>query len=180
MTNQKPYKYQILKPLEHVKNEKTLLLVLLLLLILAVSVSISGCTQQETTTTKTSEYNSLKDSYTALQNQYNELKQIVDMEKSEVLVSSDVVNQPRDSYTYWTFNIDHPGYIEVNVKSSTTSKTYVMCWYNSYGVNYKQSIDVGDSGVAYFPVLPGTVYVAVGNYNILSGATETVSITYYY
>ena len=127
-----------------------------------------------------SKYNSLKESYATLQDQYNELKQIANLEKSDTLVASEIVNQPEDSYTKWTFYLDYPGYIEVNVKSSTTTKTYVMCWYDSYGVSYKQRIDVGDSGIACFPVLPGTVYVAVGNYNLLSGATETVSVTYYY
>ncbi len=121
-----------------------------------------------------SKYNDLQNDYSNLQGKYQNLLEIINLEKSKTLVKNENINQPAGYITQWTFDLSYPGYIEVNVQSSTTTKTYVKVWYSSYGVNFEQSVDVGNSGVAYFPVLPGTVNIAVGNYNLLSGASETV------
>jgi len=110
----------------------------------------------------------------------NELTSIVRLEKSTVLVNNQTISQPAYSYTYFTFSVSYPGYISVEILTSTTSNTYVRAIWSSYGVNYDQSITVGTSGTAVFPVLPSNVEIRIGNSNLLSGATETVTITYYY
>ncbi|MGQ9642140.1 MAG: hypothetical protein ACUVUF_08530 [Candidatus Bathycorpusculaceae bacterium] len=116
-----------------------------------------------------------------LQTQVNELNSIIDLEKSTVWVYDQTISQPVSSYTYWTFSASYAGYIVVTVHTSTTDKTYVRVIWSSYGVDYDESITVGASGTAVFPVLPASsIEVRVGNRNLLSGATEIVSITYHY
>jgi hypothetical protein len=100
-----------------------------------------------------------------------------------VLVNSAIVSQPADSYTYWSFNTSnvwYAGYLSVNVSSSTSINTYVQVIYSVHGVNYDNTITVGASGTAVFPVLPASIEVRVGNTDLVNGATETVTITYYY
>jgi len=123
----------------------------------------------------------LKDSQISnLQNQVNELTKIINLEKYVVLVDYVTVNQPAGSYVYWEIPVDYAGYLVVIVHTSTTTNTYVRVIWSSYGVNYDETINVGSSGTAVFPVLPGTIEVRVGNTNLFSGATETVTITYHY
>jgi hypothetical protein len=52
--------------------------------------------------------------------------------------------------------------------------------YSNYGINYNQQISVGSNGIATFPVMPSSIEVRIGNTDLLNGATETVTITYYY
>ena len=110
------------------------------------------------------------------------------LENETTLVSDYTVNQPAGSASALTFNIPYAGYIEVMVLSSTTTNTYVEIsgtyspsWAApNTGWTYSSGrISVGTSGTVFFPVVPGTVTVAVGNTNAFSGATETVTIVYY-
>ena len=108
----------------------------------------------------------------------------------QILVNDQTVNEPAGSAYDFNFNIQHAGYIEVIVSSSTTSNTYVeisgtysppSSWHSpNEGWTYDSGqISVGRGGTVFFPVVPGTVTVAVGNTNAFSGATETVTIVYY-
>jgi uncharacterized coiled-coil protein SlyX len=74
--------------------------------------------------------------------------------------------------------LDYAGYIVVQA-TSTTNSTYVETLYSSYGVNFDQNVTLGTSGTAYFPVLPGTVEVRIGNLDQTSAAV-TVTVSYYY
>ena len=123
---------------------------------------------------------SLQSQIDSLQSQVNELTKIVNLEKKRVFVDHAAVNQPASSYVYWEIPVDHAGYLVVTVHTSTTTNTYVQVVWSSHGVNYDETIRIGSSGTARFPVLPGTVEVRVGNTNIVNGATQTVTITYYY
>lgn len=116
----------------------------------------------------------------SLQNQINELNNIVHLQKQETWLNRYTLSQPPGEANYWVFNVQYPGYIEVIVHSSTTSNTYVRVTYNAYGVNFDQKINVGSSGRAVFPVLPGTIRVYVGNSNWFNGATMIISIQYHY
>ena len=97
-------------------------------------------------------------------------------------MNSQEINQPAESYTYYTFNISYAGYITVDVLSSTISNTWVeIIGYSSNGISYSSGqITVGSSGTVSYPVLPGTVQVEIGNPNFFGGASETVTITYTY
>jgi len=130
---------------------------------------------------KDSQISSLNSQVTSLQNQVNDLTNTVNLAKSTVWVDSEPVNQPASSYVHWTFSASYAGYVSVNVQTSTTTNTYVRVIYSSYGVNYDNQIGVGTGGTAVFPILPASsIEIRVGNTNLFSGASETVSITYYY
>lgn len=123
-----------------------------------------------------------KDSQIAsLQNRVNNLNDIVNLAKSTVWVDSQTVSQPAGSYVYWTVSASYAGYVSVWVQTSTTTNTYVRVIYSAYDVNYDHQIGVGTGGTAVFPLLPcSSIEIRVGNTNLLSGATETVTITYHY
>jgi len=126
-------------------------------------------------------YQNYKTTHSHTDSEYNLLNDIVNLDKSTVLVNSQTISQPANSYTYWTFSASYAGYISVNVESSTTTNTFVEVVYTSHGVNYDERITVGTSGTAAFPVLPSNnIQVRVGNTNLISGATETVTVTYHY
>jgi uncharacterized coiled-coil protein SlyX len=124
---------------------------------------------------------SLNSQINQLQSQVDEFRAIVNLEKSETWVSQQTVSQPAGGYYSWKFSASYAGYIVVTVHSSTTSNTYVRVIWSSYGVIYDKTVNVGVGGAAAFPVLPcSRVEIRVGNTNLLSGATQTVSITYRY
>jgi hypothetical protein len=114
---------------------------------------------------------------------------LLHLENETTLVSNQTVNQPAGSASALTFNIPYAGYIEVMVLSSTTTNTYVeisgtysppSSWHSpNEGWTYDSGkIQVGTGGTVFFPVVPGTVMVAIGN-NANSSATATVTIVYY-
>ncbi|MBO3800993.1 MAG: hypothetical protein QW314_00370 [Thermoproteota archaeon] len=130
---------------------------------------------------KDSQISWLNSQITNLENQVNDLNSIINLEKSTVLVYDQTVSQPAGSYTYWTVSASYAGYVSVWVQTSTTDKTYVRVIWSSHDVYYDHSITVGVSGTAVFPILPASsIEIIVGNLNWLSGATETVTITYHY
>jgi Flp pilus assembly protein TadG len=126
------------------------------------------------------EFNSLNSQNTNLQDQVDDLTRTLNLTKSEVWVTSQTVSQPAGTYNFWTNSTNYAGYVMVSVESSTTDKTYIEVLWSSYGVNYDYSLSVGVSGTGVFPVLPSSLEIRVGNSNLLNGATETVSISYYY
>lgn len=131
------------------------------------------------------EYNSLSSQNTNLQNQVSDLTTTLNLGKSAVWVNDQTVSQPAGglgiSYTTWSESASYAGYVSITVLSSTTTKTYANVVYSANGVNFDHSINVGTSGTAYFPVLSSSsITVEVGNGNLSNGATETVTITYYY
>ena len=129
---------------------------------------------------KDSQINNLNSQVSNLQSDVTSLNQIIDLQKSTVWISDETISNTPNSYTYWTPTASYSGYVVVNVQSSTTSNTYVQVLYNSHGVSYDQRISVGSGGSAVFPILPASIEIRVGNTNLLNGATETVTVTYYY
>jgi predicted PurR-regulated permease PerM len=125
---------------------------------------------------------SLNSQIDLLNSQMANSNDIVNLAKSTVWVNSQTISQSASSYTYWTpaFSANDAGYVSVNVQSSTTTNTYVEVIWSADGISYSNTITVGTSGTAVFPVLPSTIEIEVGNTNLINGATETVTITYYY
>jgi hypothetical protein len=112
---------------------------------------------------------------------------LLHLENETTLVSNQTVSEPPSSAYDFNFNIQYAGYIEVIVSSS--SNTYVeisgtysppSSWHSpNRGWTYDSGkIQVGRGGIVFFPVVPGTVMVAIGN-NANSSATATVTIVYY-
>jgi uncharacterized protein YoxC len=140
---------------------------------------ISG--KDNTIATKDSQISSLNSQVTSLQNQVNDLTDTVNLAKSTVWASNEAVNQVAGSYVYWTRSASYAGYVSVNVQTSTTTNTYVRVIYSSHGASYDNQIGVGTGGTAVFPILPASsIEIRVGNTNLFNGASETVTITYYY
>jgi hypothetical protein len=112
---------------------------------------------------------------------YQGLSNIANLTVSTVWVSNQTISQSAGAYTSWTESVNYAGYVSITVLSSTTSSTYANVVYSAYGVSYDNPISVGTNGTAYFPVLPSlSITVEVGNGNVVSGATETVTIIYHY
>jgi uncharacterized coiled-coil protein SlyX len=131
--------------------------------------------------TRDSQISSLNSQIASLQNQVSDLNSIINLEKSTVWVDDQTVSQPANSYTYWTFSASYAGYISVMVHTSTTTNTYVQLIWSTPGIYYDHTITVGAGGEAAFPILPSSsIEIRVGNTNWVNGATETVTIIYYY
>ncbi len=112
---------------------------------------------------------------------YEELSNITNLTVSTVWLSDQTISQSAGTYTSWTESANYAGYVSITVLSSTTSSTYANVVYSVDGVNYNNPVSVGTNGTACFPVLPSlSITVEVGNGNVVSGATETVTIIYHY
>ena len=119
----------------------------------------------------------------SLQAQISNLTSIIGLGNSSVWVNDQTLSQPAGSYNDWSpaFSASYCGYLVVQVLTSTTDKTYVRVSYSSHGVSYDNQTGVGSGGTATFPILPSSsIDVRIGNTNLVNGATETVTITYYY
>lgn len=122
-----------------------------------------------------------------LNSKVNDLTNITNLADSIVWVNNLTVSPIEDlqlgHHCTFIFPANYSGYVSVNVLSSTNT-TYVELTYTSYGVNYDSQVNVGTNGTAYFPVLPASptscILVVVGDKNLINGATETITITYYY
>jgi cell division protein FtsL len=105
---------------------------------------------------------------------------ITKLQLYDLMVDNQTVNQAAGANTTVFNNIvGLAGYVTVDVRSNSTT-TYVEVIYSSYGVNYDNSVTVGTSGTAAFPVLPGTVEIRVGNTEAVDSVTATVTATYWY
>jgi hypothetical protein len=144
-----------------------------------------------------------KSQASSLNSKVSDLTEIANLDKSTTWVNDTTVTQTANNYTSWSFSARYAGYVSVNVQSSTTNNTYARVIYSAYGVDYDNTITVGTSGTATFPVLPAFIMymtpsiigsiltpsinaigyfieIRVGNTNLVNGATENVTITYYY
>ena len=101
---------------------------------------------------------------------------IVTLNATQTLVPSTVkiVNNSTDLFNS---AVNYAGYLVVQATSNST-EAYARVVYSAYGVSYNQTITVGKSGTAVFPVLPATVDVKIGVPNATLNATVTV--TYHY
>jgi hypothetical protein len=132
-----------------------------------------------------SDYNSLMTKINELNNTLIDLNNTLNLGKSTVWVNDQTVSQANGAYSYYYEPANYTGYVVVTVESSTVPGTWIMLSYSSHGLYYDQAytetqaINVGNS--AEFPVLPASLTIGVGNGLVFgSGATETVTITYYY
>jgi hypothetical protein len=109
-----------------------------------------------------------------------ELEDIVNLRKSETLISRQTINEPAGYCVYWTFHLKYPGYVVVTIHASTTVNNCVEVMWSAYGIDYHQRVSLRPGESAAFPILPADVEIRVGNTDLLIGATQTVSIAYYY
>jgi|GEM_PF-922105 len=107
---------------------------------------------------------------------------IISLNDSYPVAIDKTVEEGNGAYYTFTLSANYAGYVTINVDSSTVSGTWTEVSYTSHGVNYNQEITVNVGGTSAFPVLPSSsITIGVGNGLVVgSGATETVTITYYY
>ena len=84
-----------------------------------------------------------------------------------------------ENLTVFNDFIDYAGYITVQVTSDSNS-TFVQVIFSFGGFNFDNTVVVGESGTAAFPVLPGSVTVNVGNTELTDAVNATVTATYIY
>nr|WP_011264485.1 hypothetical protein [Sulfolobus neozealandicus]CAH89331.1 hypothetical protein [Sulfolobus neozealandicus] len=129
-----------------------------------------------------SEVQSLENEVQTLQGEVQNYQNIVNLQNSDTLWQNYPAQEgPGGSFEFY-FTANYAGYVIVDVVSSSTSNTWVQIEINnpSTGTIESQQYTVGYSGTVYFPVLPGTVYIYIGNSNLINGASQTVTITYVY
>jgi len=107
------------------------------------------------------------------------LNNYLNLNASDYMLNSQAVSQEANNYTSFSFDTPIAGYVIVNVQSSS-STAYVEVLYSAFGVNYDDSQNVGTSGTAAFPLLPGTIEIRIGNTDTSGTVTGTVTATYYY
>jgi hypothetical protein len=110
----------------------------------------------------------------------DELLQIINLEKSDVLQENlTFIQNPGDTITF-QYAKQYAGYLEVNV-NSTSITTFVTVQYDAFEFSFDETQVMGRGGLAVFPILPSDeIDVIVGNENFLQEATITIQITYHY
>jgi flagellar basal body-associated protein FliL len=117
---------------------------------------------------------------------YDSINSIVNLANSTVWVNNQTISQPAGQFTNWTESVNYSGFVIVNVLSANATvlaQVSYFSWSNYfyYALSYDTQKTVNPSHIVWFPVLPSSnVTVGVGNGNLVDGATETVTITYYY
>jgi hypothetical protein len=125
---------------------------------------------------------SLNSNVTSLQNQVNNLSDALNLQKSSIWVDFGTVNI-MSSAPACVKNAAFAGYVSVEV--SLQYNVTVEVRYFAHAVNYENSVILGNSGTAVFPVLPSDILFYISQTwsedFVLSGPLyATVTITYYY
>jgi outer membrane murein-binding lipoprotein Lpp len=126
--------------------------------------------------------NNLNSSVKSLRDQMNNLTDILNLQKSSIWFTSGTVNIMGSAPTCEE-NAAFAGYVSVEVSSQYNVTVEVR--YFSHGANYDNSIILGNSGTAVFPVLPANISIysfqTWSEQFVLSGPLyASVTITYYY
>lgn len=134
-------------------------------------------------TNELNQYNSYVADHTHTDEDYNNIASIVSLSDSYAVASDKTVEEGNGAYYTFTLSANYAGYVTILVDSSTVSGTWTEVIYTSHGVNYNQEITVNAGSSSVFPVLPSSrITIGVGNGLgwPSNGATETVTITYYF
>ena len=108
-------------------------------------------------------------------------KQIVNLEKTDTLIGDIPYTQSAGELTV-VFNekFTYAGYLEVKI-SSTSDTTYAQVSYTYNNLKYDETTTVGTKGTAYFPIMPGTVKITIGNTDTGTATINTdVTVNYIY
>lgn len=115
-----------------------------------------------------------------LQEEIQEYINILHLNKTAALVNNQTWTQnPNATLVVWNDDLYYAGYAKVTVESSSNT-TYVQVVYNYGNVHYNQTVTVGTSGAAYFPILPAEVGIFIGNIESTEIVTGAITATYYY
>ena len=121
-----------------------------------------------------------KDAVDAFNSQIAYYLSVISLNESGYLFAPHSFTQAANtSDVVYNDDVRYAGYVSVAVESSSNT-TYVQVVYSSYGVNYDQNVTVGTGGTAVFPVLPGEIWIGIGNTETVDNITGTVSAIYRY
>jgi hypothetical protein len=126
------------------------------------------------------EYNDYVATHHYTDTDYNLLQSIANLGEQQVILDQYTTNQGANTHSYVTgFQANYAGYLHISL-TSTTTNAYVIVEYWFQGRLFSVTKSIGTSGEAYFPLMPSSIAIYVGNTNLLNGATETITATYYY
>ena len=128
----------------------------------------------------------------------NSLFGISGLGASNVWLNSSTVSETAGKYDVWNFSALYAGYVNVTVVGATSNLNSVTVSWTALGIDasYNNTVVIGHSGSAIFPVLPGkqhnvapclqaacllptTVFVSVGNGSTSASQME-LTVTYVY
>ncbi|MCL2173353.1 MAG: hypothetical protein FWB84_06935 [Candidatus Bathyarchaeota archaeon] len=104
---------------------------------------------------------------------------IIDLKEIQMIFDNKTCAQEANTLTT-VFNetVNYAGYFEFQVES-TSDTTYLQTTYKHNDLNFNQTITVGTNSTAYFPILPGTVEVLIGNTGTKTNQI-TITLNYVY
>ena len=86
-----------------------------------------------------------------------------------------------ENFTVWAGGVDYAGYFAVSVESSSNTTSVQIVYSSLVGINFDQTIIVGTSGIAGFPVLPAdSITVIIGNTELVDSVNGTITVIYKY
>ena len=145
---------------------------------------ITKLTSQKNTLNTT--YQNYVSNHSYTNTQYNIVKDdrdllfdIVNLQKSQVLLDNQQIIPQEGYFIYWNFEIQYAGYLQVKLETSNSTNNYVEVVYSSHGVEYDELQPIIAGGSAYFPVLPSTVQIRIGT-TVLETFTGNATVTLYY
>jgi len=105
-----------------------------------------------------------------------EYASIIGLELSTNVIDSGLTHTQAAGATTVIYNdkFFYAGYLEIQVES-TSATAYVQVSYTYNGLKFDQTITVGHKGTAYFPVLPTTITITIGNTD--TDSTKTIDTT---
>src|SRR4030067_354104 len=130
---------------------------------------------------KDSQINALNNEVSTLNDEVNGLLNLLYLNATGTAVSNQSFSfAAGENSIVWSGDVDYAGYFTVSVQSSSNT-TFVQMVYSSFEINFDDTIVVGTSGIAGFPVLPtDNINVIIGNTELADSVNGTVTATYHY
>lgn len=121
----------------------------------------------------------LADEVATLTSQVSDYESVLTMNESEIAIDSQTFAQDANATTsLYEGTINYAGYATIEVTASSNT-TYVQVTYSCGDLDFDETITVGTSGTAIFPILPGALTVTLGNTDTVAN-NATATMTYYY
>jgi len=122
--------------------------------------------------------NNLQNKVQQLQTTINDLQSTVNLEKNIVLLDSTPVFVHRNGQWTTNLDIDHPGYLKIDVSSSGNLTIAIVLNYNGQFIRSYQERSESQGSFIY-PVLPGKVTLYVINM-FPDDVSAVIKVTLYY
>ncbi|MCL2172612.1 MAG: hypothetical protein LBH62_07365 [Nitrososphaerota archaeon] len=118
-----------------------------------------------------------EDQIATLTNKTNNYANIIELRELHIIVDNQTYTQDANTVTiFFNEKVSYAGYFEI--QAETTSDTaYIQVSYTHNDLTFNQTVTVGTDGTAYFPILPGSIEVLLGN---TDNATTDANITLIY